>query len=178
MITQEKILLLQQNAIWVDPNEKILWIGQPNKYSYVLNEFWELLKGLGLMIGVIAFFVLIGSIYKKEILWTETGIFFAIVLCQIIYKLTKRLVELKSTIYLLTDSRAVIYKRFAESEITSLDLKGIISKEIRKTFIDRKYNTATLAFHSGIVEETDNETTKVYDYFYSIENANDVFNMM
>jgi hypothetical protein len=178
MVTQKDLSLLEGHLFWINPNEQVLWVGQPNKRAYVANEFWELSRGLLFIGGAIGFIMLIGSILKKEILWFETGFFFSIVLVMGVYSVVKRLIERRATVYALTDSRVLIFKRFTQSDILFLEISGIVSQELRRTFIDRNYSTGTLAFHSGIIDNTGDEPKKIYDYFHSIDRPNEVLNLV
>ncbi|RYD51941.1 MAG: hypothetical protein EOP52_07085 [Sphingobacteriales bacterium] len=178
MVTQKDLSLLAGHLFWINPNEQVLWVGQPNKSAYVANEFWELSRGLLFIGGAIGFIMLIGSILKKEILWFETGFFFSIVLVMGVYSVVKRLIERRATVYVLTDSRVLIFKRFTQSDVIFLEISGLVSQELQRTFIDRNYSTGTLAFHSGIIDDTDDKPKKVYDSFHSIDKPNEILNLV
>ncbi len=178
MVTDINLSLLADHTLWINPNEQIIWVGQPNKSAYVANEFWELARGLLFVGGAIGFVVLIASVFKRKMSWFELGIFFSIVLVMGLYDLVKRLIERGTTVYALTDSRVLIFKRFTQSDVIFLEISGIVSQELQRTFIDRNYSTGTLAFHSGIVDDTGDEPKKIYDYFYSIDTPNEVLNLV
>jgi uncharacterized membrane protein YdbT with pleckstrin-like domain len=171
----EKAILSDKLGVVFEPNETIKWTGKPNLRSYFLNDLKDKFVGLLFIVGVILLFHLIAYLFKATYLWKETLFMFGIVFAISIGATCWDLLNLRTTTYIITDISIVIHKNFYNASTKAIHIKDIQTKEIKKTFVDKRFDTGTILIFTGVTKEDDGKLKKVYDNLNSIHDSENAY---
>jgi hypothetical protein len=129
----------------LDPGERAIWCGRPDPWRYAIRlSWWRFL--LGFIIAVTIAFV-VGSVLKFDTTYDALLLIAVIVVGVALISLPfRRYAEAKIIIYLLTDKRAVVVKKYAEmstrlESITRLEWRAAGRNLGDVLFMDHEFTT-------------------------------------
>lgn len=172
----DKNLLPEFDSI-KDNNEEILWTGKPKFIPYIFS-------GLGIAVFTLAFGIvwMLSAINFKSDDGSSAGPFFwlfgLLPLLQGLYMFLNRLFSFSNTAYGYSNRRVMMRTGFIGTDFKTIDYDKISDIEVTVNVIERMYNVGSIRFFSGRTETDDNNTTKLYDVWYAIENPYEIFKLV
>jgi uncharacterized membrane protein YdbT with pleckstrin-like domain len=176
--TLDKLSLGDKLGVNFEQNETIKWVGKPDLRSHFLNEIRETIIGLLLMIGGILFFELIAYVFKTTISWDDMLLFYGIISVIFIYRSSKTFLKLRATTYVVTDLSIIIHSNFNTSSTKTIHRKDIQTKELKRSFIDKHFNTGTISIYTGTTKVEEGKLEKEYDYLSSIKEPEFIYSLL
>ena len=173
--TTDKQALGDLIGVNFEPGENIKLICYPHIKSFYLNQIRQILIILSFCL-IISVIILTTAYYHNEDLKGQSlvQIFVIIVLFfggSSIWSTRKT----RKTTYIITDLSIIIYKDPRNPKTIVINRCDIQSKELTKTFIDKRMGTGTIQIFTGEMKNNDGTPEKVYDYIHAVTEPEKVF---
>ncbi len=181
MIAEKDLQLLQDNAIFIHPDETIRWVGRPSRrYAKTIlrKRSFDNLLLIALFIFLLYFF-LPGMEGKEE--ENHTSSIFSIIAVAIvfIYMLIKQRRKAENSIFVITDQRIIIYTKLHRASIIEFPFSSLVSGYLVLNHTEDGIQTGTISLFSGKTKyDPEYGDVNVYDYFEFIENPKDVYALL
>lgn len=166
-------------GIVLKDHEVIKWFGKPHRLAYILNEIKNLLLSALVFLFFIA--IMFGIYYWAEQEPMSRGTMFAYAAFCLFALLSfvKQVYEARNIVYVITNLRVFIYqKKVLKTELDIVKLEEVITKKLKKSFVEERYKTGTIEIFTGATIENDGSTEKVFDYIQSVENPEDIMDLL
>ncbi len=163
-------------GLYFENNEEILVLKKPVIKSFILNEIKNKILEVVSIVGIILIFHLIAYLYKTEYLWKETILFFLVIAIFSFGKSIYEYMKLRKTVYILTNLKIVIHSDFNDTSTNIIHTHFIQTKDLKKSFIDKKYSTGNILIHTGETRNNDGTTEKVYEKLMFLSEPEEFFN--
>lgn len=163
-------------GLYFENNEEILVLKKPNINSFLLNEITNKILEFFFMVVIILIFHLIANLNETEYRWQETIFYFVIFGLITFGKSIHDFLKLRKTVYILTNQKIVIQSNFYNSSTNIIHTQFIETKDLKKSFIDKKYSTGNILIHTGETRINDGTTEKVYEKLISVFEPEEFFN--
>ncbi len=155
----------------ISPHENLLWIGKPVFIPFVFRNFIA-----GLPFSIFGAFWALGCILDDKRYLSLLG-----VLC--IYLGVKDCVlglyAHSKTVFGLSQSRILTRNSgFGGVSYQTLDLKDISEATVTISLLEKMYNVGTIRFFTGKTTIVDERKVEIYDYWHSIENPYEVYEIV
>jgi hypothetical protein len=95
-----------------------------------------------------------------------------------LYDILERVLSYSNTAYAYSDKRVMMRTGFIGTDFKIIDYDKISDVEVSVNVVERMYNVGTIRFFSGRTKTDENNTTKLYDCWHSIENPYEVFKLV
>lgn len=174
----DKLTFSDKFEVNFQPDESIKAICRPNLRACFFNEIRGFLLQFLFMIGALAFFQIIAYLFKSSIQWDTTLMFFCIVSLVVLSTSIWTILKLRTTTYLITNLSIIIHRDFYNSSTKNIYIKDIKTKELKKTLVDKYFETGTIKIFTGEAKDNDGKTEKVYDNISSVFEPEKVFSLL
>jgi hypothetical protein len=177
--TFDKNLLPEFDSV-KDNDEEILWTGKPKFIPYIFSGLgaglYALAFGIVWMLTTIDFNSDDGS--NASPFFFFWWLFGLLPLLQGLYVFLIRLFSFSNTAYGYSNKRVMMRTGFIGTDFKTIDYDKISDIEVNVNVIERIYNVGSIRFFSGRTQTNKNNTTKLYDVWFSIENPYEIFKMV
>lgn len=156
-------------------DEKILMLKTPNFKAAFFNDLKEHLKSLLISFLIFGTIVLIGKYCKWNIDIISTLGFFGIVVLIGIFNSIKTLYKVKNTKIIITNQSVIITESAKIPSVKCIQLDAIESLELKRSFIDKRFDTGTIKIYTGKTKNTDEGQEKIYDQLIAVSEPDKVY---
>jgi len=171
----DKLTLSEKFGVNFEPDETIKSISSPNLKSCFLNEIRNILLQFLVIVGLMVLFQIIAYLFKTTFQWEMTLIFFGIVSLLSIGTCVWTILKLRTTTYLITNLSVIIHRDFYNSSTKTINIKDIKTKELKKTLVDKYFDTGTVKIFTGETKDNDGKSEKIYDNISSVSDPEKTF---
>jgi uncharacterized membrane protein YdbT with pleckstrin-like domain len=174
--TYHKADLARQLNVSFEEDERILWSGRPRLKVFLLNSCLKIFSSLLFLLGTFAVIFLLSANDKdsKPDPLSFLG-FFSIVLLFETIRVISEAVRLRKTTYIITQYSVIIFTDSGGSSTKNIYVRDIQTKDLKRTFIDKRFQTASIALFTGEMKNNDGADEKVYDMMHAITDAENAF---
>lgn len=157
----------------LNPNEKIIWVGEPMFSSFMLSGVYVLLREI---LGSALMIYLVFHFNRDDFAFLSYGLMIAVIASIALYVIVRKIMEYRNAHYCITDSRIVLLNGFLYTTYKFIEIDQINFTDVKVDFFHKKFDTGTLLFYSGELEEKKDKTEKFYDKFESVKTPFEVLN--
>lgn len=173
-----KPIFSEKFGVNFEPDERIKTICQPNLKACFLNELRNIFLQFMFLVGAVALFLVIAYLFKSTYDWESTLLFFGIVSIITTITSTWTILKLRKTTYLITNISIIIHGDFYNSSTKAINIKDIRTKELKKTIMDKYFDTGTITIFTGETKDNDGKSEKIYDNLSSIPDPERAFALL
>ena len=160
------------------PGEKVKIICHPNLNSALYNQLRNVLVQALFMAAVFAVLKLISHFTDANLDEFSTLIFMGVVSAISVLSAMWAVLKLKKTTYIVTDLSVIIHHDLLNSNVIVISINEIKDKVLKKTLVDKHFNTGTVKIFTGQLKDNDGKTEKVYDDLQFINDPEHVFSLV
>ncbi len=168
--TDKADLAIQSKGIVrYDYDEQVLWTGRPKFNVFLLNSALRIFYYQLFFLGITAFCLLVFDNGKLDM--RLLGGLFLMVLGFGSLEVFIEGRDIRKTTYVITNHSVIVCTGLTSSAIKTIPLRDIQTKMLKRTFIDKRYQTATISLFTGRMEDNDGTPEKAYDLLCALDDA-------
>lgn len=155
----------------LDPSEKILWEGKPDKYLYVLGNIQS---SAGLVAFAVLSYFLVNALTGEEngrIILILSAILILLVIAGFIY----RFLNWKKVNYVVTDKRIYIESGVVGRDIDLVELLDVKEPRLSMGIIERSRGKGSIYMNPYVTRSNRRRVTRYAYCIQNVSNAQDVF---
>ncbi|PZR28093.1 MAG: hypothetical protein DI535_08010 [Citrobacter freundii] len=171
LTTNYKADLAKQFYLTFEKDEVILWSDRPRLKVFLLNSCLKIFYHQLAFLGTFVFFGILLS--NRDDQWDVRGFIGVVAVFAAIESATviREALRLRKTTYLITNFSVLILIDSQISFAKCINIRNIETKEIKRTIIDKKYQTSAIYLFSGETFDNDGVEEKKYDILHGITDA-------
>ncbi len=157
-------------------NETILWIGRPRFIPYLLSGFWaSLFSIIFAVLWILMSNTLASNVERNGLNWSYLPYFGYLPLIQVAYRILYKLLSFSKTCYVYSTDGIMTKTGMFGTHFIAISYDKLADIQVEASILERLFNTGTIRFHSGKINDDEGHLTKLYDDWHALENPYEIF---
>lgn len=157
-------------------NETILWVGSPQFIPYLFSGFWASLFSIVFAIlWILMSNTLASNAERNGLNWSYLQYFGYLPLIQVAYGILHKFLSFSKTRYAYTTDGIMMRTGMFGTHFLAISYDKLADIQVETSILERLFNTGTIRFHSGKINDDEGHLTKLYDDWSALENPYEVF---
>lgn len=157
-------------------NETILWIGRPQFIPYLFSGFWgSFFNIIFAVLWIMMSNTLASSVERNGLNWSYLPYVGYLPLIQVAYKIVHKLLSFSKTCYVYSTDGIMMRTGMFGTHFLAISYDKLADIQVEASILERLFNTGTIRFHSGKINDDEGHLTKLYDDWSALENPYEVF---